>query len=190
MLLTVGGLALSIWALVDVLQKPEWAWNYSGENRTTYIVLLAVSLAVCQPIGWVTAIVYFKAVKPRVMAVLANVPPPAPTYPGYGGYAGYPGSPPFGGAQPSYPPAGSGPTGNPPTGSGTAGYPQTGAAPTGYPLGGFPQAPPPPDQGPTTDQSWTTTTGQASPVPSPWDAPKAGQDGPTGESGSGQDEPK
>lgn len=183
----VGGLALSIWALVDVLQKPEWAWNYSGENRTTYIVLLAVSLAVCQPLGWVTAIMYFKAAKPRVVAVLANVPPPAPTYPAYGGYAGYPGSQPFGGAQPGYPPASSGPAGYPPTGSPSTGYPQGGSAPAGYPLGGFPQAPPPPDQGPATDQWWTAQPGQSGPAPSSPDGPKSGHDAPPSVPGSGHD---
>ena len=85
MLLVFGGIVLAIWALVDLLNKPEWAWPYAGENRTTYIVLLAASFFVCQFLAWIPAIMYFKGVKPKLQRVLETMPPPVMPGP-YGGY--------------------------------------------------------------------------------------------------------
>jgi hypothetical protein len=125
MLLMFGGLGLAIWALVDLLNQPEWAWEYAGENRTTYIVLLAASFFVCQFLAWIPAIMYFKSAKPKVVRVVASMPPPVVPgpYGGYGygygyGYAPHPGPwyPPHPGQQypgqpgPYAPPGAQGPT--------------------------------------------------------------------------------
>ncbi len=135
--LTIGGIVAAVWAIVDALGKPEWAWQYAGENRTGYLVVLAVSCFMCQILGWIPALMYFKGAKPRLMAVLASMPPPAQ-------YAPY-GYVPWGGASPGAQgfPTPPGAPGNPlhgPPGAGVAPY---GAVVPGQPA--QPGQPVPPD---------------------------------------------
>ena len=59
--------ALTIWALVDAAGRPDWAWEYAGQNKTLWIVLLAVGLAVCM-VGLVAMIIYFASIRPQVAA--------------------------------------------------------------------------------------------------------------------------
>lgn len=173
LVLTVGGVAVAIWALVDLMQRPEWAWPYADENRTMYIALLAVSLFMCQPLAWIPAIMYFKGAKPRVVAIEKSMPPPVqPTY------AGYPpqGYPPAGYAPPGYPPAGSQPQGYPPPG-----YPPVGGHPQGYPpAGGAQPTPPNPDEWwkSPQPQQWgpgSTPPGDQGGTPYPPQSPPSGE---------------
>jgi len=83
-LLGVVPLALSIWGLVDASSRPDWAWQRSGQSRTLWIVLLAVSLPMCF-VGAVLALVYLLAVRPQLSRQQGAGPspgtPPPPDVP-------------------------------------------------------------------------------------------------------------
>lgn len=145
-IIAFGGFILGIWALVDALGKPDWVWQQSGENKTTYIVMFVLGFVVCQLIGFVAAIVYFNSVRPKLRSIEAGGyravgglgyagmgtygagagAPPA----GYGAYGGY--SSPAYGQQPGAAPSG-----------GFPGYDEFGL-PLEMPLGGSASAPPAP----------------------------------------------
>ena len=133
LILSLAALVISIWALVDVLRRPDWAFQAARQNKTLWVVLNIVGLFVC---GLVIGLIYLLAIRPKVAAAQGGGPP--------GGYGGgqYGGGQPYGG----YGGPGSGPygaTGQPPYG-GTAGgqYGETGAGqygtsgPAQYPGGG------------------------------------------------------
>lgn len=160
LLLMFGGIIAAIWALVDLLNKPEWAWEYAGENRTTYIVLLAASFFVCQFLAWIPALMYFKGAKPKIVRVMQSMPPPVVPgpYAGYGN-APYPGQQYAGQQYPGQPGAYGqpGPYGQAPAGQWPASQPQTGAGPVSQPPAGYPspgQGVPQPQGDPGTDEWW------------------------------------
>src|SRR5688500_5906974 len=101
-----GGLALSIWMIVDAAQRPDWQFQATGQTKVLWVVLGVVGIAVCQLAGLIAGPIYLLSVRRR----LAAAPPPA--Y-GYGYAYGYP---PYG--VPTYPP----PAAYPGT-SGEPGYP-------------------------------------------------------------------
>lgn len=53
-------------ALVDTTRRSTAAWGASGQDRTLWIVLNAVGIAMCG-VGLVLALVYFAAVRPKVV---------------------------------------------------------------------------------------------------------------------------
>jgi Phospholipase_D-nuclease N-terminal len=55
----IVGTGIWIWMLVDVCQRPEWAFSQTGSNKTTWIVLIAV-------LGFVGALIYLLAIRPKV----------------------------------------------------------------------------------------------------------------------------
>ena len=36
-----------VWAIVDILKRPDWAWERSGHNRFTWLILMIVGVFVC-----------------------------------------------------------------------------------------------------------------------------------------------
>jgi len=59
-------LGLPIWGIVDAASLPDAAWARAGQNKTLWIVLQAIGLIAC--LGFVLAIVYFAAIRPKVRA--------------------------------------------------------------------------------------------------------------------------
>jgi hypothetical protein len=107
-------LAVTVWAVVDAATRPDWAFVQSGQNKVLWIVLpIAASFFFCS--GWLVAIIYLAAIRPKVVAAQSSGPGAPPGYgpPGYGqGFGGPPGPPPPGYGAPGYgPPGHGGPTG-------------------------------------------------------------------------------
>ena len=120
------GLAVTIYCIVDIARRPDWAWQAAGQNKVLWLVLTIVGHFLC----WVIFdVIYLAAIRPKVVAAGSGGAPPMG-----GGYGT-----PYGGGYPSPgggygSPPGYGP---PPSGYGT---------PSGYggPTGGYPTPPPPP----------------------------------------------
>jgi hypothetical protein len=101
--LVLVSVGLSIWALVDAIGRPVWAFQAAGSNKTLWIVLEAVGFFVC---GLVLSLIYLIAVRPKVAAAQRGV-----------------GAPPIGGGPAAGgPPAGSSPPGWYPDPSGAEQY--------------------------------------------------------------------
>lgn len=64
-------LALVVWGIADAASRPDHAWAASGQNKTLWVVLLAVSLLFCG-VGAILSIVYLTAVRPKVAAAQAR----------------------------------------------------------------------------------------------------------------------
>ncbi len=84
-LAAVAAVGLSIWTLIDAARRPDQQFALAGVDRTQWIVLASVGLAVCQPVGLVVAIIYLTSIRRRLDAVVwgpgfrpsAGWPPPA-----------------------------------------------------------------------------------------------------------------
>jgi hypothetical protein len=97
-----GGLALWIWALVDVVKLPDHAYRAAGKEKVTWILVVAL-------VGFVGAIIWWLAARKDVHTALAANPyPPFGGGPGYPTYPGYPPAPPVGGPPPGWYPDPSG----------------------------------------------------------------------------------
>jgi Na+-transporting NADH:ubiquinone oxidoreductase subunit NqrE len=81
-LVLVGlSLALPIWAIVDAAGRPDAVWTAAGQNKVLWIVLIAALTVTCGA-GWIVAIVYLAAIRPKLVAAQAGG--------GYGGGYGPP----------------------------------------------------------------------------------------------------
>ncbi len=60
--------AVPIWGIIDAAQRPDWQWQATGMNRTTWIVLMAAFAFVCAPVGLVISVYYLAAIRPRLDA--------------------------------------------------------------------------------------------------------------------------
>jgi hypothetical protein len=116
---SLAGYVFGIWALVEVLRYREDEFEAVGKNRTTWLVLLIVGLAVCQPLGAVAGVLFLWRHRPELQAwrEAHPVPPLSPWVgpsgrgPGYGpapppGYGPAPG---YGPPRSQAPPSGYGP---------------------------------------------------------------------------------
>jgi hypothetical protein len=56
-------LALSVWALVDAVVRPSWAFQSAGRSKTLWVVLEIVGLFFCGP---VLALIYLVGIRPGV----------------------------------------------------------------------------------------------------------------------------
>ena len=90
LVLGVGGLAVTIWAIVDAATKPTAAFGAAGSSKAMWITLIVVFYVFTWIVGIVLAIVYLAAIRPKVRAaelVLSQqgitawpqVPTPPPT---------------------------------------------------------------------------------------------------------------
>jgi len=133
MLLSVAGYVFGIWALVEILRYREDEFAAVGLNRTTWLVLQIVGLALCQPMGAVVGVLFLWKKRPILREWRQAHPVPPMMYLPYGAAPGHP-------QAPGYP--------APP------GYPPQGAwAPPGYPPPGAQAPPPPPPPPPTAPPS-------------------------------------
>jgi hypothetical protein len=60
--------AVCVWAAVDAAGKPAAAWQRSGQDRALWIAAPLVGMFLCGVVGLITAIVYFIAIRPKVVA--------------------------------------------------------------------------------------------------------------------------
>ena len=92
-------LAVQIWAFIDIVRRPDWAFQAAGTSKTTWILLMVLGFFLCGPVALVTAIVWLSSRRTQLDAAERNAPPgyrsvPPGSYPSPSAY-----QPP-----PSYPP--------------------------------------------------------------------------------------
>jgi hypothetical protein len=56
-----GGFAVWLWGLIDAARRPDWAYRWSGSDKTLWVVLIAV-------LGFIPAIIYLVGIRPKVQA--------------------------------------------------------------------------------------------------------------------------
>ena len=61
-------LAVPIWGIVDAAQRPDSQWQAAGQNKTTWIVLMAAGALFCGIVGFVLALVYLLSIRPKLQA--------------------------------------------------------------------------------------------------------------------------
>ena len=66
-ILGLAALGLTIWGVVDALQRPDAAWAAAGQNKTTWVVLMIVLAFLCG-LGWVVALIYLLSIRPKLIA--------------------------------------------------------------------------------------------------------------------------
>jgi hypothetical protein len=92
--------ALEVWAFIDVVRRPDWAFQAAGTSKTTWILLLVLGFFLCGPVALVAAIVWLASKRAQVEAAERGAPP---------GYRSVPPSsppyPPSSSPPPSYPPS-------------------------------------------------------------------------------------
>src|SRR4051812_6931326 len=72
LLVALGGVVSSIWALIDAAMRPAWAFQGAGQNKTGWIIGLSVSWLLC--LGWIPAWVYLLAIRSRLTKTQAAGP--------------------------------------------------------------------------------------------------------------------
>ena len=50
-ILAIGIVAVSIWAIVDVLRRPKTTFQQISQNKLLWVILLVVALVACWPRG-------------------------------------------------------------------------------------------------------------------------------------------
>ena len=68
LVVVVLALAFPIRAIVDAARRPDAEWLAAGQNKMLWIVLIA-ALTVVGGAGWIVAIVYVFAIRPKLVAV-------------------------------------------------------------------------------------------------------------------------
>lgn len=74
-LIGLAATAFVVWGIVDAATRPDAAWTVAGQNKVLWIVLQAGGLFFFG-LGLIFAIVYFAAIRPKVMAAQGSPPPP------------------------------------------------------------------------------------------------------------------
>jgi hypothetical protein len=64
--MSLMSLVFPIWGIIDAAQRPDSQWKGVGASRTMWIVLMAVFLFLCAPIGAVISIYYLVSLRPRL----------------------------------------------------------------------------------------------------------------------------
>lgn len=121
-ILYLVGPVLAIVSIVDVVRRPDGAWEASGQSKTLWLILNIVGIFFC---GLVIGLIYLLAIRPKVAAAQSGGGGFVGGYGGYGGptYGGSgPGGPTYGG--PTY--GGPGPA-NPTYGGSAPGEPTYGS---------------------------------------------------------------
>ena len=65
----LANLALIVWAVIDAATKPDSAWRAADQSKVVWI-LVAIFLPIAGPLA------YLIAIRPKVRAAAANLPPP------------------------------------------------------------------------------------------------------------------
>jgi hypothetical protein len=55
-----------VWALLDAVGEPRYAWERAHQNRSLWLVLLGVGLLFCGIVGYLAAVVYFASIRDRL----------------------------------------------------------------------------------------------------------------------------
>lgn len=63
----IATLVVIIWGIIDAAQRPASAFEAAGQNKTLWIVLMALGL-IFTLVGLIAAIVYFASIRPKVVA--------------------------------------------------------------------------------------------------------------------------
>lgn len=66
----VGSLALSIWAIADVVAMPAETFSAAGRSRKKWLILLVFFTLALDVIGVILALVYLAFVRPKVRGSL------------------------------------------------------------------------------------------------------------------------
>ncbi|HUC37466.1 MAG TPA: DUF2516 family protein [Acidimicrobiales bacterium] len=69
LVIALGALAISIWAIADAASKSSEAFRAAGSSRKKWMMVLVFFTIALDVIGVVLAIVYLALVRPRVRAV-------------------------------------------------------------------------------------------------------------------------
>ena len=67
LILGLVALGITIWGVVDALQRPDAVWAAAGQNKTTWVVLMIVLAFLCG-LGWVVALIYLLSIRPKLIA--------------------------------------------------------------------------------------------------------------------------
>ena len=62
----LGALGVCVWALLDAVGRPRYAWDAAGANRTMWLTLLTVGLLFCGIVGYLAAVMYFASLRRRL----------------------------------------------------------------------------------------------------------------------------
>jgi len=62
----LGALGVCVWALLDAVGRPRYAWDAARANRAMWITLLTVGLLFCGVVGYVAAVTYFASLRRRL----------------------------------------------------------------------------------------------------------------------------
>ena len=60
-------LGISVWALCDIVTKPETAFIGAGVSKTMWVVLIATFIVLFAPIAVVLSIVYLSSVRQKLI---------------------------------------------------------------------------------------------------------------------------
>ena len=63
-----------LWALIDALMRPDWAWERASQNKVAWSVALVVSLFLCL-VGTIIGVVYLVTVRSELAAAQRGTPP-------------------------------------------------------------------------------------------------------------------
>jgi hypothetical protein len=62
---------ITVWGVVDALQRPDAVWAAAGQNKTTWVVLMIVLAFLCG-LGWVVALIYLLSIRPKLIAAASG----------------------------------------------------------------------------------------------------------------------
>ncbi|MEL7156425.1 MAG: PLDc N-terminal domain-containing protein [Actinomycetota bacterium] len=74
MVLAILPLGLLIWALIDLLRRPSWAWPASDQQQIVWVLVVLL-------VGLIGPIVYMVVAKPKLDEAEARGAPPVPAPP-------------------------------------------------------------------------------------------------------------
>ena len=60
------GLAIPIWAIVDIASRPASAFEAIGSSRTTWLVLVIIFTLACGILGLVLALIHLLVQRPKL----------------------------------------------------------------------------------------------------------------------------
>lgn len=63
--LLISSVVLTIRGVLDAAKRPDVAWAKAGRNKTLWIVLMIVSLAIFAPLGLAVSLFYLGMVRPK-----------------------------------------------------------------------------------------------------------------------------
>ena len=66
-------LGLAIWAVIDIAQRPESAFQAAGQSKTTWLLLVILLTLFCGLPGAVLALIYLFAIRPKVAAAAGSI---------------------------------------------------------------------------------------------------------------------